>query len=288
MSAKLRVRGPRVRLALLLGAALLAASAGRPASVMAESKDELMKQVRLDQRLNAQVPLDLQFRDEAGKPIRLGQVFGKKPVMLIMIQYRCTMLCSREMEALLQSLQEMKFSVGKEFNLVTMSIDSRETELLAGEYKRGYLKKYARPSAADGWHFLTGDERSVRALADAVGFHFAYDAQTDQFLHPDGVIILTPKGRIARYFFRLEYPPRDMRLALVEAADGKIGSPMDGFWLSCYYYNPMTGRYSLALMGIVRMMAVATVLLLATGVGVMGWRSRARKPRAPRAVGSEG
>jgi protein SCO1/2 len=273
----------------LVGAAVLMVAVGglRPAS--ADRKDELMKRVKLDQRLDAQVPLDVQFRDESGKPVQLGQLFGKKPVMLILIQYRCTMLCNREMEALLLSLQEMKFSAGKEFELITLSIDHRETERLATEYKQGYLAKYGRSGADAGWHFLTGDETSIRRLADAVGFHFAYDSETDQFMHPDGVIILTPKGRVARYFFRLEYPSRDLRFALVEAADGKIGSPMDGFWLQCYYYNPVTGKYSLALMGVLRMAAVGTVLLLATGVGLMSWRGRARKSRAPRTVvGSEG
>jgi protein SCO1 len=274
-----------------LGVTLTLCSLGAslPAPAVADRRDELMKKVRLDQRLNAQVPLDLPFRDETGKTVPLRTFFGEKPVMLIPIQYRCTMLCSREMEALLLSLQEMKFTVGKEFELITLSIDARETELLASEYKRGYLEKYGRPGAAAGWHFLTGDEASIRGLTDALGFQFTYDAETDQFMHPDGVIVLTPEGRAARYFFRLEYPPRDLRFALVEAADGKIGSPMDGLWLSCYFYNPTTGKYSLALMGVLRLAAIGTVLLLATGVGLMSWRGRARRARVPRAaVGSEG
>lgn len=276
-------------LTLLVATACLTALVSPPAAATADRLAELSKQVRLDQKLNAQAPLDVSFRDETGKPVLLERYFGKKPVMLILIQYRCTMLCSREMETLLLTLQEMKFTVGKEFELVTVSIDHRETERLAAEYKQGYLKKYGRPEAADGWHFLTGDKASVRRLADAVGFHFAYDDQTDQFMHPDGVIILTPEGKVARYFFRLEYPPRDLRFALVEAADGKIGSLMDGWWMSCYFYNPVTGKYSLALMGVLRLAAIGTVLLLATGVGLMGWRNRMRRPRTPgAAVGSEG
>lgn len=274
---------------MLFTVAFLSSVVCRPAPALADRAAELAKKVRLDQKLNAQAPLGVTLRDEAGNPVQLGRYFDKKPVMLIMIQYRCTMLCSREMETLLLSLQEMKFSVGKEFELVTVSIDHRETERLAAEYKRGYLEKYGRPEAEKGWHFLTGDEAAIRRLANAVGFHFAYDAQTDQFMHPDGVIILTPQGKVARYFFRLEYPPRDLRFALVEAADGKIGSLMDGWWMSCYFYNPVTGKYSLALMGVLRIAAAGTVLLLATTLGLMSWRNRTRRPRRPgAAVGSEG
>jgi protein SCO1/2 len=245
----------------------------------ADRSEELMKRVRLDQKLNAQVPLDLSFRDETGRTVQLHQYFGKKPVMLILIQYRCTMLCSEEMKALALSLKEMAFTPGKQFNLITLSIDPREASDLATQYKAGYLKDYGRPEAATGWHFLTGDERSIRRLADTIGFHYVYDDQTDQFMHPDGVMVLTPEGKVARYFFRLEYPARDLRLALVEAADRKIGSPLDGLWLLCYHYNPVTGKYSFTLMGLLRVAALGTLLLLVTGVGVMSLRSRVSNGR---------
>jgi protein SCO1/2 len=266
--------GRRWRARLILLATIAAYCLLPTTCCLAARRDELMKKVRLDQKLNAQVPLDISLKDETGRTVQLHQFFGKKPVMLILIQYRCTMLCSEEMKALALSLKEMQFTVGKQFNLITVSIDHRETPDLAAHYREGYLKDYGRPEAATGWHFLTGDERSIRRLSDAIGFHFAYDAETDQFMHPDGVIVLTPEGRVARYFFRLEYPARALRLALVEAADRKIGTPLDGLWLLCYHYNPVTGRYNLALMGVLRLAALGTVLLLGMGVGVMSLRSR--------------
>jgi protein SCO1 len=268
---------------------LLASDAWRPAPAAADRKAELMKQVKLDQKLKAQIPLNLTFRDETGKSVQLHEYFGRKPVMLILIQYRCTMLCSQEMEVLARSLKEMKFSAGDQFNLLTVSIDHRENTELAAHYKKGFVKDYNRPTAEAGWHFLTGDELNIRRLADAIGFRFAYDAETDQFMHPDGVIIATPEGKVARYFFRLEYPPRDLRLALVEAADRKIGTPLDAFALLCYHYNPLTGKYNLALMGVLRVAAIGTVLAVCLGVGLLSWRGRARNRRITRTpLGSEG
>jgi len=236
--------------------------------------------------MDAQVPLDAAFRDETGKRVLLRDFLGKKPLMLNLIQYRCTMLCSQEMLVLAQSLKEMPFTVGNQFNLITLSIDHRETPELAGEYKRGYLKDYGRSGAERGWHFLTGDEASIQQLADAIGYRFVFDAPTDSFMHPDGVIILTPEGRVSHYFFRLDYPPRDMKWALVQAGNGKIGSPLDAFALLCYHYNPATGKYSLELMGLLRMAALATLLSLGLGVGVMSWRGR-RRDAATRRGGEE-
>jgi protein SCO1/2 len=258
---------------------LASASARRPpqARRRAPLPDEITRQVRLDQKLNAQVPLDLKFRDETGKLVPLHEYFGRKPVMMNLIQYRCTMLCSEEMNVLGQSLKELKFSAGDQFNLLTVSIDARETPALAMAYKQGYLDQYRRPTAAAGWHFLTGDEATIRRLADAIGYHFVYDARTDQFAHPDGVIVLTPEGRVARYFFRLQYPPRDLRLALVEAAEHKIGTLLDAWALICYHYNPATGQYSLALMNVLRLAAVATLLFVGMGVATMTMWDRRRK-----------
>lgn len=243
------------------------------------SQDAILKKVRLDQRLNAQVPLGTTFRDETGKIVPLRQLFGGRPVLLNLIQYRCTMLCSEEMKALAQSLKELQFTAGKQFDVITLSIDAREMPALAAEYKRGYVRNYGRPGADAGWRFLTGDNAAIHRLADAVGFHFVYDPRTNQFAHPDGVIVLTPDGKIARYFFRLEYPAQGLRLALVEAAHGKIGSPLDYFALLCYHYNPVTGRYSVAFMKILRLAAAATVLLLGMGVALMSWRRRPGEPR---------
>jgi protein SCO1 len=249
---------------------------------------ELMKKVRLDQKLDAQVPLDLTFRDETGQLVPLRRYFNGKPVMMNLIQYRCTMLCSEEMKVLASSLKELEFTPGKQFNLLTISIDDRELPPLAMEYRKGYLKQYARPGAEQGWHFLTGDKATIQRLADAIGYHFVYDAQTDQFAHPDGVIVVTPAGKIARYFFRLEYPAQGLRLALVEAAKEQIGSPLDYVALWCYHYNPTTGRYSLAIMKVLRLAALASVLGLATGVLLLNRRARSGPGGPPDSGSPEG
>jgi protein SCO1 len=243
----------------------------------ASAADNLIKKVRLDQRLNERVPLDITFRDETGNRVPLRQFFGSKPVMLNLIQYRCTMLCSEEMKMLGQSLKDMKFSVGRQFNVLTVSIDSREQPYLAAEYKQGYLKQYGRAGAAAGWHCLTGDAPSIQRLADAVGYHFVYDARTDQFAHPDGVIVLTPQGKIARYFFRLNYPPRDLGFALMDAAQNRIGSPLDALALLCYHYNPLTGKYSVAFMRVLQLAAIGTLLLLGAGTAGMSLHNRQEK-----------
>jgi protein SCO1/2 len=240
--------------------------------------DAVIKRVRLDQRLNNDVPLDAQFRDEAGKSAPFGQYLGKKPVLLMLIQYRCTMLCSEEMKILAQSLKEMKFDVGKQFNVIIVSIDDRENAELASAYKAGWVKDYGRPGAEQGWHFLTGTKDNIERLAESIGYHFTYDPRTQQFAHPDGVIVLTPAGRVSKYFFRLNYDPGDMRLALVEASNNKIGTPLDAFALLCYHYDPVTGKYGLALMQLLRLASLATVLVMALGLVVMkGWDRHAKR-----------
>jgi len=290
-----RGAGPRGRSALipaLLAAGYLlpaagcfaqgGAGSGPPTRVPSAAgwPDDLIKKVRLEQKLDAAVPLDIAFRDETGQTVPLRQYFGKKPVMINLIQYRCTMLCSQEMKVLAQSLKQMKFTIGDQFNVITVSIDAREQPALAAEYRTGYVKAYGRPGAAAAWHFLTGDSASIQRLADAIGYHFVYDARTDQFAHPDGVVVLTPQGKIARYFFRLEYPPRDLSFALIEAAANRIGSPLDALALLCYHYNPVTGKYSVGFMELVRLAGIATVLLMAAGVAGMSLYGRHGKRHA--------
>jgi protein SCO1 len=250
------------------------AGSGPGSSPSTASPDDLIKKVRLEQKLNAQVPLDITFRDETGKLVPLRQYFGAKPMMMNLIQYRCQMLCSQEMKVLAQSLKEMKFNIGDQFKVLTVSIDPREQPYLATDYKSGYLQQYGRPGAAAGWHFLTGDEASIRRLADAIGYHFVYDTRTNQFAHPDGVIVLTPQGKVARYFFRLNYAPRDLGFALIEASRNRIGSLLDGWALRCYHYDPLTGKYSIAFMEIVRLAGLATVLLIGAGVTALSLRGR--------------
>lgn len=252
-----------------------------------DAQGALLKTVRLDQKLREHVPFDAQFKDEDGKPVRFGDYFGDKPVALVMIQYRCTMLCTEEMNVLQASLKQLKFTPGKEFNLVIVSIDPREDAEMAMGKKISYLAEYGRPEAGKGWHWLTGSKENIDKLADSIGYHYVYDAKTDQYAHPDGVIIMTPKGEIARYFFRLEYPARDLRLGLIEASHGKIGTPLDAIALLCYHYNPVTGRYAVALMNLVRGASLAMVLGLGAGIMLLKLREGHRKGETTR-LGSEG
>ena len=256
----------------------------------ATPQDEILKKVRLDQKLNAQIPLDVGFRDENGREVRLHEYFRGKPVMLILIQYRCAMLCNEQMNILVDSLKKMEFTPGKEFTLLTVSIDPREGPDFALEKKKAYLEEYGRPAAGEGWHYLTGDERSIRRLADSVGFYYHYDAATDQYAHPDGVILVTPNGKVARYFFRLSYPARDLRLGLVEASENRIGTPLDAIALLCFHYNPVTGKYSLTYMGILRLAGILTVVGILLWIIVMRWREwrGARGVRVAAPVGGEG
>jgi protein SCO1/2 len=258
---------------LLLGATGPAAAGRQPATTPADRQAALLKNVRMDQKLNAQVPLDLVFKDETGQARPLSAHFGARPVMLILIQYRCTMLCSEEMNVLLESLKQMRFTPGEQFNLLIASIDPRETPELAAEKKKHYLDAYGRPRASAGWHWLTGDETSIQRLADSVGFRYVYDAHTDQYAHPDGVILLTPEGKVARYLLRLEYPERSLRFGLMEAANRRIGSPLDAIALWCYHYNPVTGKYGLAVMNLVRLGGLATLAVLLVGIVIMQRRA---------------
>jgi protein SCO1/2 len=263
-------------LALYLAVASPVAAQRQPSVPGQSAQDKILKNVRLEQKLNAQVPLDLRFTDENGRSRPLADYFGKKPVMLVLIQYRCTMLCSEEMNVLLDSLKAMRFTPGEEFQLLIATIDPQEKPELAAEKKTHYLEAYGRPRAAAGWHWLTGDERSIKRLADAVGFRYAYDAHTAQYAHPDGVILLTPQGKVARYFMQLDYPARDLQFGLMEAANRRIGSPIEAFALWCFHYNPVTGRYGLAVIKLVQAGALATLAGLVAGVLLMKGRERQR------------
>lgn len=234
----------------------------------------MLKAVSFDQNLDAQLPLDLTFRDETGRDVRLGDYFRDRPVIVNLVYYECPMLCTLELNALVRSLKPVSFSPGKEFEIVTVSIDPGETPKLAAAKKRGYLNRYRRPGAESGWHFLTGDETSIRKLADVVGFRYVYDPKSDQYAHPAGIVIATPKGRISRYLYGVEYPPRDVRLGLMEASAGKIGSPIERLLLLCYHYDPSTGKYNLVIMSTLQILGTATVLSLGTFMFVMFRRDR--------------
>jgi len=231
---------------------------------------KLPGRVALIQKLDSQVPLDAMFRDESGKIVRLGDYFKSgRPVLLDFMYYRCPMLCSTVLEGTTSTLTELKFDIGKEFDVITVSIDPRDTPEQAAQKKEHYLKRYGRMSAASGWHFLTGSEGAIKRLASSVGFEYAYDIQTDQFAHGAALLVLTPKGRVSRYFYGFEYNPRDLRLGLVEASASRIGTPSDQLLLLCFHYDPSTGKYSKTAMNVVRAGGVATIISLAGFIFIM-------------------
>jgi protein SCO1/2 len=228
-------------------------------------RPELLKEVGIDQKLNSAVPLDLTFRDEAGQPVKLSQYFGRKPVILSLVYYNCPMLCTQVLNGLDRGLKSVPLDLGKDFDAITVSIDPSETTKLAAAKRDLYTGIYGRPGAAEGWHFLTGDDAQIKQLAAAVGFHYAYDADSKQFAHASGIMVLTPSGRISRYFYGIQYPSRDLRLGLVEASEGKIGSPVDQILLFCYHYDPVTGKYGIVISRAIKAAGLFTVL----GIGLM-------------------
>lgn len=253
--------------------ALVAAS---PAQAHGPSADPL-SEVNFEQKLNEQIPLDLAFRDEAGQAVQLDDYFGEKPVILVFAYYGCKTLCSVVLEELVETLRALKFDVGDQFGVVTVSLDPRDTSTLAAEKKAIQLEHYGRPGAAAGWRFLTGEHAAIDQLAGAIGFRYAYDAQLDQYAHPAGIVVLTPEGKISRYFFGLEYSPTDLRLGLVEASANKIGSFVDQVLLRCFQYDPVAGRYTPIVMNIVRLVGLTTALILGTSILVMLRWERRRK-----------
>jgi protein SCO1/2 len=225
-------------------------------------RPELLKQVGIDQKLNQSIPLNLAFRDENGQTVELAQFFGQKPVILTLVYYNCPMLCTQVLNGVESGLKELLTDIGKQFEVVTISIDPTESHVLAKVKQEMYVGMYGRPGAAQGWHFLTGDEPQIKQLADAVGFRYAYDPDTKQFAHASAIILLTPEGKISRYFYGIQFPSRDLRLGLVEASEGKIGTPVDQVLLFCYHYDPATGKYGLLISHVIQAGGALTVLIL--------------------------
>jgi protein SCO1/2 len=223
-----------------------------------------LRGVGIDQRLNNQVPLDLKFRDETGQTVTLSSYFGKKPVILSLVYYSCPMLCTMAENGLLNALRDVKFNIGEQFQVVTVSIDPTEKPDMAMGKKAVYVGLYGRPGAKEGWHFLVGDEPSIRALAQAVGFHYNYIPETKQFAHATGIIVLTPQGKVSRYFYGILYPSRDIRLALVEASNEKIGNPVDAVLLYCCEYDPVAGKYNMVVSHVLRIAGVITLISMGT------------------------
>jgi len=238
---------------------------GQPSSSMPAA----LREIGFDQNLDQLIPLDVTFKDESGRTVRLGDYFGTRPVVLLFAYYNCPMLCTQVMNGLASTLNVLTLEPGRDFEVVTVSFDPHDTPASATAKKAQTLTRYKHEGAAAGWHFLSGDQASITRLTKAAGFRYVWDQQTSQFAHPSGVIVLTPEGRLSRYLFGIEYGPRDLRLGLIEASAGKIGTPVDALLLYCYHYDPMTGRYGLVIMRTIRLCGAATLLGLGAFVFVM-------------------
>ncbi len=222
-----------------------------------------LRDVGIDQKLNEQLPLEVVLRDENGAVVKLGDFFGKRAVVLSLVYYDCPMLCTQVLNGMVSAFKTMSFKPGKEFDVVTVSFDPRETSALAAAKKRvyvGYLPEQDRVAAAAGWHFLTADQASIERLTNAIGFRYHFDVATNQFAHASAIYIATPEGKLARYLYGIEYAPRDLRLGLIEASQNKIGSPMDQLLLYCYHYDPATGKYGAVVINMIRAGGVLTLL----------------------------
>ena len=241
-----------------------------------------LREIGFDHRLGEQVDLDLEFRNEAGLPVRLRDLTQGKPVVLALVYYRCPMLCVLTLNGLAGALKTLSLDAGKEFTVLSVSFNPKETSEEAAAKKKDAIRRYGRPGTESGWHFLTGDAGAIAKLTAAVGFRYTWDERTSQYAHAAGLVVLTPDGRVARYLFGVEYAPKDLRLALVEASGGQIGTPVDHVLLYCYSYNPVTGRYGAAVMRLVRIAGAATVLALGGFILVMWRREKAARGRQGR------
>ncbi len=228
-----------------------------------------LENVGIEQHLNAQVPSDLSFVDDTGRPVKLGDYFGKKPLILNLVYYNCPMLCGEALAGLSASMKMIKFDVGNQFDVVTVSFNPKETPQIAAEKKADYLKRYGRPNAAAGWHFLTGQPESINALTKAVGFQYQYDATKDQYAHATAIMVLTPEGRISRYFYGVDFPPKDLRLGLVEASQNKIGNAVDQVLLYCYHYDPTAGKYGAVVSNMLKLGGGLTILFIAALIFIL-------------------
>ena len=232
------------------------AEGGQPSS----AKPGILNEIGIDQRIGEQLPLDLPFTDETGRAVRLGDYFGKRPVILALVYYECPMLCTQVLNGLVSALGVMNFEAGREFDVVAVSFNPKEGPGLASQKKAAYMERYGRPHTAGGWHFLTGSEDSIRRLTSAVGFRYTFDDESKQFAHGAAIQVLTPKGVLARYFYGIEFSARDIRFGLIEASEERIGTRIDDVLLLCYHYDPSSGKYGTVVLGLVRLGGIATVL----------------------------
>ena len=262
-----RLRSISGLIALLLSAAAASAQAVPdnvgPAS---QTLPPVLQNVGFEPTLNSHIPLDIPFRDETGRTIQLHDYFTNKPVVLALVYYGCPMLCDQLEQGVVGTLRMLSFNPGRDYEVVFVSFDSRETPELAAQKKQSALKQFRRPATADGWHFLTGSQESIDALTKAANFRYSFDKKSGLFAHASGIMLLTPDGRISRYFYGIEYPSRDMRLGLVDASAGKIGTVIDHVLLYCYQYDPSSARYSASILKIVRLGGVLTIVCMVAGI----------------------
>jgi protein SCO1/2 len=251
-------------IAAVLGSAAASAQGLAPSSAPAAgAKPGILGRIGIDQRIGEQLPLDLVFTDDTGRQVKLGDYFGKRPVMLALVYYECPMLCTQVLNGLVSALGVINFDVGREFDVVAVSFNPKEGPGLAAQKKAAYVERYARPHTAPGWHFLTGTQDSIDRLAKAVGFRYEYDAKIEQYAHGAGVELVTPRGTISKYFYGIEFSARDIRFGVIEASEERIGTPIDDVLLLCYHYDPATGTYGAAVLRLVRLGGIATMLAIA-------------------------
>jgi protein SCO1 len=283
--------GMMAALLALPGAALAQRSPGygtapvsSGAADAASAKPGIISRIGIDQKLNEQVPLDLTFTDDTGRQVRLAEYFGKRPVILALVYFECPMLCTQILTGIVTTLGVMDFTVGKEFDVIAVSINPREGPGLAAQKKQTYVARYGRPGSESGWHFLTGTEENIAALADAVGFRYEYDEETKQFAHGAAFEVLTPKGVISHYFYGIEYSARDLKFGLMEASEERIGSRFDQVLLLCFHYDPATGQYGSVALTAVRIGGVLTIAAFLTFLFVSLRRERASQREARASV----
>ncbi len=234
----------------------------------------ILQRIAFDQKLDAQLPLDLILTDEEGKQQPLRTYFGDRPVLFVLAYYRCPMLCNQVLGGVLKSTNALKFVAGRDFEIVVVSFDPSDTPAMAAAKRDSYLKRYHHADGRDGWHFLTGSQETVAKLAETVGFTYVYDERSNQFAHASGIMIVTPDGRLSQYFYGIDFATRDLRLALVEASQGEIGNLVDQVLLTCFHYDPLTGRYGVAILSIVRIAGVITVLAIVGYIALSLYRER--------------
>jgi protein SCO1/2 len=265
----------------LIGVAALSANAQQATTL------PILSKVGIKQNLNGQIPPDLMFRDEAGMSVRIGDFFGQKPIVLSLVYFDCPALCTEVLNGELRTMKAISLDLGKDFEAVTVSFEPKDTPALAKAKRDVYAGQYGRPGAADHWHFLTGEQQSIDALTNAAGFQYAYDSSIRQYAHAAAILVLTPDGRIDRYFYGVIYPARDVRLGLVEASEGKIGTLTDHGLLYCYQYDPMTGKYGVVVMNVLRAAGGLTVLILGIFMTMMFLRERKRSIDVPPAASAK-